>query len=415
MLLPQISIRGQELIAQSKILIVGLGGLGCPAALYLAGAGFHTVGLIDGDRVELSNLHRQVLHSEDRVAWPKVLSAKQGLSELNSNVNYRTYHERLSATNALDILAEYDTVLDCTDNPATRYLINDACVLLGIRLVSGAAQRTEGQLMVLNYPVSKGPCYRCVFPKPPAPETVVGCSEIGILGSVVGMIGILMAGEALKLAVATDGERDGFTPSMLLYNGWSKDAAGTFRTVKLRRQRKECVVCDLGYDGEDRITREKLRDNSMDYQAFCGTREDVKILGPEQRVTAADFAGLMTSTKEEEDDAATSPIVVDTREEHEVAMGSKIRGALNIPFSRILRERPDGTPASSAEEDSVWTDVLLKAPGPVYFVCQRGNDSQIAATRLRDRRGLTRGPEGQYWIGDVEGGFEALERRERDR
>ena len=181
-LVPSQSISGQESISRTKILVIGLGGLGSPSAIYLAGAGFHTIGLVDADEVELSNLHRQIIHREDTVGKTKVASALASLKALNSEINYVAHEVRLSAENALGILQGYDIVLDCTDNPATRYLISDTCVLLDKPLVSGAAQRTDGQLMSLNYPVGKGPCYRCIFPKPPAPETVLGCSEIGVLG-----------------------------------------------------------------------------------------------------------------------------------------------------------------------------------------------------------------------------------------
>ena len=207
MLLPQLRLRGQEYLLSSKVLIIGLGGLGSPAALYLAGAGIDTLGLMDSDNVEVSNLHRQIVHTEAaaRLGRSKVRSAASRCKELNSEVVYVCHEQQARGANILDVVAQYDLVLDCTDNPATRYLISDACVLLGKVLVSGAAQRGEGMLMVLNRPPvtseveEKGPCYRCVFPRPPAPETVRGCSEIGILGPVVGTIGTLMAGEAIKI------------------------------------------------------------------------------------------------------------------------------------------------------------------------------------------------------------------------
>ena len=214
-----------------------------------------------------------------------------------------------------------------------------------------------------------------------------------------------MAGEALKLSVATNLERSNFKPAMLLYNGWSKEPSGTFRMVGLRRKRRGCVVCDQDYMGDEKITTKRLKDSTIDYQTFCGVPEDTKILTPDQRVNAAEFEALMTSAVE---DGTPPPVVVDTREEHEVEMGARITGSINIPFSRILREQSkddDGT-----GEHSIWADIL-KQPKDVYFVCQRGNDSQIAAKRLMNATEGHNTQKGQNWIGDVEGGFEALERR----
>jgi adenylyltransferase and sulfurtransferase len=407
LLIPSISLRGQTLLSNTKVLIVGLGGLGCPAALYLAGAGVHTLGLVDGDTVEQSNLHRQVLHREDSVGRAKVDSAARGLTQLNSQVRCRPYGERLSAHNALEIVSAYDVVLDCTDNPATRYLLSDACVLLGKPLVSGAAQRTEGQLMLLNYPVGQGPCYRCVFPRPPAPEMVLGCSEIGVLGPVVGVIGVLMAGEAIRLIVAQDEEeREAFKPSLLLYNAFSRESRGRFRAVGLRGRRIGCAACGADDDmssGEERITMERFREGRVDYEAFCGRLQEVKILGKGERVSAREFLKLLGGGEE-----GRAPIVVDVREENEVELGPKISGSLNIPFSRILRH------GVGVGEDVFHAITNARENGdekrPVYFLCQRGNDSQIAARKMMDAQLLKGGGDGRMWIGDVEGGFVAIER-----
>lgn len=170
-ILSDVGVKGQLNLKNSSILIVGAGGLGCPSALYLAGAGIGRIGIVDYDEVEITNLHRQLLHTEGSINQSKVLSAKEALTKLNSNIEIIPYKIQLDSLNALDIIKHYDVILDCTDNVATRYLLNDACVMSKKPLVSGSALQFEGQLTVYNH--NKGPCYRCIFPTPPPPETVV--------------------------------------------------------------------------------------------------------------------------------------------------------------------------------------------------------------------------------------------------
>jgi adenylyltransferase/sulfurtransferase len=395
LLIPQISLSGHERISRAKVLIIGLGGLGSPASMYLTGAGVHTLGLLDHDMVETSNLHRQIVHCESSVKkkMSKVASARRALEELNGEIQLVSHEEQLSASNALDIMSDYDVILDCTDNPATRYLISDVCVLLGKVLISGAAQRTEGQMMVLNYPVSVGPCYRCMFPVPPPPEMARSCSEIGVLGTAVGTIGVLMAGEAIKVIV--DGIRDkneGWKGAMLLYNAWPKDPKTMFRSVGLRPKRKGCVSC--GESGEieqksgTKISTEDLRDGSMNYESWCGKIEDVKLLRDDERVNASDFMKI------------NKPTVVDVREEIEHTLGAKIEGNINIPISKIVRQAKGTNDLFKAIEDT-------ESDQPIYFVCQRGNDSQIAAKRFMEMSGTTR------WVGDIKGGFVEIEKLQR--
>ena len=367
LLLPQLRLRGQEHLLTSKVLIIGLGGLGSPAALYLAGAGVGTLGLLDGDTVEISNLHRQIVHTEAAATAgvSKVRSAAMRCRELNSTIDYVCHEEAASASNILDMVVQYDLVLDCTDNPATRYLISDACVILGKVLVSGAAQRGEGMLIVLNSPPmssdreEKGPCYRCVFPRPPAPETVRGCSEIGILGPVVGMIGTMMAGEAIKiilkgghLPVPSEQHSNGTVPStgsqqkkhtMLLYNTFASDPRSTFRTITLRGRRKDCLTCGdddvLANKGLSRITADVISQSHLDYQAFCGVLEDVNVLGEENRISAAEFLEKYAQVRRGQQSGKRKRrhVVVDVREEHEFELGAKVAGSVNVPLSRILR------------------------------------------------------------------------------
>ena len=394
MLTPQVSLSGQQRLSSSKVLIIGLGGLGSPASMYLAGAGVSVIGLLDHDTVELSNLHRQIVHRESSLKqrMSKVASARRALQKLNSEVQYVCHEEQLTASNALDIVTGYDVVLDCTDNPATRYLISDVCVLLGKPLVSAAAQRTEGQMMVLNYPIDAGPCYRCMFPIPPPPQTTRSCSEIGVLGTAVGTIGVLMAGEAIKIIVdrAKD-ERNGWKGALLLYNAWPKDPKGMFRNVGLRPKRKGCISCgeaeEVQKRGQTKITSNGLRDGSMDYESFCGKVEDVKLLRDDERVDAAAFMQMR------------GPTVVDVREEVEYALGAKVPGSVNIPFSKIQRN------GIETVDDILEMTGAVSRDQSIYFICQRGNDSQIVARKFMEEEGhATR------WVGDVRGGFVELER-----
>lgn len=421
MLVPAISLPGQARILNAKVLIVGLGGLGSPAALYLAGAGGGHLGLLDNDSVELSNLHRQIVHRESTVqaGMSKVQSALKACRELNSEIKLVGHETRLDltsgekATEILQIFEDYDIVLDCTDNPATRYLISDLCVVLGKTLVSGAAQRLEGQLLVLNYVTSdgrgRGPCYRCVFPKPPSPEMVKGCGEIGIVGPVVGTIGTLMASEAIRLIVR--GEDEPRKPSMLMYSAWPTDHRSMFRTIGLRGRRTDCLACGdegvLAEKGLRQITRDVLLNAQHDYVAFCGALEDIKLLKPEQRVDAGTFMSAMTSLVRQPhmgdqiiERKWHRPLIVDTREAYEVGMGPQIKMSMNIPFSTIQR--------GDEAVEKIVESVHEADHDAVIFLCQQGNDSQIAAEKLVSKN--AKGKSGEVFIGDVVGGFAAIEK-----
>lgn len=440
LLIPSISLTGHQRIAASKILIIGLGGLGSPASLYLAGAGVGTLGLMDDDKVEITNLHRQIVHNEASVrdGLGKVESAVRACRALNSEIEVVGYDMRCDVTvqgageRLFGIVEDYDVVLDCTDNPATRYLISDVCVLLGKVLVSGAAQRLEGQLCLLNYPVSqvvegqndkreddrgsmeaRGPCYRCVFPTPPSPEMVKGCGEIGILGPVVGTIGTLMASEALRFVVK--GVEVGRKPSMLLYNAWSADPRGMFRSISLRGRRKDCVACGdddvLQEKGKTRITKNEVMEGDWNYVRFCGVVEDVKLLRSDERVLASDFLTRLNEVsaidRRESKCDWSRLVVVDVREAHETELGPKIHGSINIPLSKILRQ--DGT---VSEINDLLRD---RNAGAIVFVCQQGNDSQIAAKRFIDFRKddikkVEDSDSETIFIGDIVGGFAAVKK-----
>jgi molybdopterin/thiamine biosynthesis adenylyltransferase/rhodanese-related sulfurtransferase/molybdopterin converting factor small subunit len=203
--IPEIGEAGQRKLLDSKVLLIGAGGLGCPAALYLAAAGVGTLGLIDDDRVERSNLQRQVLHTHGRIGQLKVDSARASLLALSPGIQLETYAERLSAANVEHVFAPYDVVVDGSDNFATRYLVNDACVKLEIPNVHGSVYRFEGQVSVFwpGYSRRRGPCYRCLYPEPPPPELAPSCAEAGVLGVLPGIVGLLQATEAIKIVLGT--------------------------------------------------------------------------------------------------------------------------------------------------------------------------------------------------------------------
>ncbi len=247
-LLKEIGGQGQKRLFDSKVLLVGVGGLGSPVALYLAAAGVGTLGLIDYERVELSNLQRQVLHGTTDLGHSKVNSAIEKLATLNPEVRLRTYTEKLSAANALDILRNYDVIVDGSDNFPTRYLVNDACVLLKKTDVFGSVLRFEGQVAVF---APGGPCYRCLFPTPPAPGTVPTCAEAGVLGTVTGLTGILQANEVLKLLF---GRGSTLVGKLLLVDAMSL----RFEEIRLERN-TNCPACGV----KPSITE------LLDYEAFC--------------------------------------------------------------------------------------------------------------------------------------------------
>lgn len=232
-ILPEVGGKGQKRLLASKALIVGAGGLGSPAGLYLAAAGVGTIGVIDADVVDLSNLQRQVLHATKDLDRPKVFSAQERMEGLNPDIRVVPYHERLTAANALEIIRGYDVILDGSDNFPTKFLVNDACVILGKPLVLAGILRFDGQLFTIL--PGRGACYRCIFRTPPPAGLIPSCEEAGILGAVAGVMGTLQAVEALKILLGAGETRAG---RILLF-----DAATTeFREVAVRRD-PDCPVC----------------------------------------------------------------------------------------------------------------------------------------------------------------------------
>ena len=250
-ILPGIGGDGQRKLIDASVLVIGAGGLGSPAAMYLAAAGVGTIGLVDFDRVELSNLQRQLLHDTDDVGRPKVDSARDRLTQLNPNVEVRTHPVLLSSENAFDVLGAYDVVVDGTDNFPVRYLVNDACQMLGKPLVYGSVYQWEGQASVF-LPGPNTPCYRCLFPEPPPPGTVPSCAEGGVFGVLPGIIGSIQAVEAIKLVL---GVGESLAGTLVLYDAMRNE----FTSVKLRWD-PDCPVC-----GKHPTVTELI-----DYEAFCG-------------------------------------------------------------------------------------------------------------------------------------------------
>jgi adenylyltransferase/sulfurtransferase len=242
--LPEVGEAGQRRLLDAKVLLVGAGGLGSPAALYLAAAGVGTLGIVDADVVDDSNLQRQVIHATDRVGTPKVESARTAIEALNPDVTVVPHRTRLAKENALELLAPYELVVDGSDNFATRYLVNDACVLLGKPNVHGSIFRFEGQATV--FAAGRGPCYRCLFPEPPPPELAPNCAEAGVLGLLPGVIGLLQATEAAKLIL---GIGEPLIGRLLVYDALRAD----FRELKIDRD-PDCPICGpLGPDSLDAI------------------------------------------------------------------------------------------------------------------------------------------------------------------
>ena len=242
--MPEVGVQGQEKLANAKVLCIGAGGLGSPLALYLASAGIGTLGIVDDDVVDLSNLQRQILHAEDRIGELKVESAKKRLHELNSDITVNTYNLRLTSDNALDLFKDYDVIVDGTDNFATRYLVNDACVLLNKPNVYGSIFRFEGQATVFNH--KGGPHYRDLYPEPPPPGMVPSCAEGGVLGILPGIIGVIQATETVKIILDVGETLSG---RLMLYDSLKM----TFREIKLRKNPDTPEITKL-----------------IDYQEFCG-------------------------------------------------------------------------------------------------------------------------------------------------
>jgi len=310
LLLPEVGMEGQEKICNSKVLCIGTGGLGSPVSLYLAAAGVGTLGLIDFDVVDKSNLQRQIAHGESTVGKLKVDSAKARIADLNSDVEVITYNERLTAENAMRIFADWDIIVDGTDNFPTRYLANDTCVLLKKPYIYGCILRFEGQVSVFDS--RTGPCYRCLYPEPPPPGMVPSCAEGGVLGVLCGIIGSLQTNETLKLILDKGNDLNG---RLVIF-----DALETkFREMKLRKD-KNCPICG------DNPTITEL----VDYEQFCG------ILPPQEETSDREMEIEPALVKQMLDNGKKFTLV-DVRGQGEYEICS-IDGSTLIPLD-VIEER----------------------------------------------------------------------------
>ena len=291
LIMPEVGMDGQLKLKAAKVLCIGTGGLGAPLVQYLAAAGVGRIGLVDFDKVDLTNLQRQILFSTNDVNRPKIQAAAERLCGLNPDIQIDTFETMLTSANALDILKDYDIVVDGTDNFATRYLVNDACVLLGKPNVYGSIFRFEGQASVFGY--SNGPCYRCLYPEPPPPGLVPSCAEGGVLGVLPGIVGSIQAAETLKLII---GKGEPLVGRLLLFDALSMK----FRELKLRKN-PDCPVCGA------RPTVTKL----IDYSEFCGVR------GEETSAPASTVPEITPRELKARLDRGDNLFVLDVREPHE--------------------------------------------------------------------------------------------------
>lgn len=309
LLIPEVGLDGQRKLKAAAVLLIGTGGLGSPVALYLAAAGVGRIGLVDYDVVDFSNLQRQVIHGTSGLGTLKVASARQRMLDLNPDIEVEVYNEPFTSANAMRIAADYDVIIDGTDNFPTRYLTNDVCVLLGKPNVYGSIFRFEGQASVFD--ARNGPCYRCLFPEPPPPGLVPSCAEGGVLGILPGTIGTIQATEALKLIL---GIGETLTGRLLLYN--ALDMSVDY--VKLRKN-PNCKIC-----GENPTVTELI-----DYEAFCGVPghdHEEGAVGDGWDITAPELAERLKS--------GNHLRLIDVREPHELEI-SHLEGAQLIPLGQL--------------------------------------------------------------------------------
>ena len=308
-LLPQVGEEGQRALKQSRVLLVGAGGLGSPVALYLAAAGVGTLGLVDFDTVDLSNLQRQILHGSATLGSSKIDSARDRLLDINPNVIIEPYRTRLTSQNALEIARGYDLIVDGTDNFATRYLVNDTSVLLGIPNVYGSVYRFEGQASVFG--AADGPCYRCLFRDPPPPDLVPSCAEGGVLGVVPGLVGTIQATEAIKMLLELG---DTLVGKLLTIDAMKM----SFRTLTIEKD-PSCPAC-----GTHEITE------LIDYDEFCNGSSTHAATGV-QEIQPSQLASRLEKGEQLE--------IIDVREPYEWEIGH-IPGARLVPLGRIAEEIP---------------------------------------------------------------------------
>ena len=340
LLLQEIGVKGQKRLKAAKVLIVGAGGLGTPLIQYLAAAGVGTLGIIDFDDVEETNLQRQVIHGTRDIGRPKVASAKDSVKQINPLVKVETYNMRLTAENAEDIISQYDVVADASDNYPTRYLVNDTCVLLGKPDVFGAMYQFEGQVAV--YYAQHGPCYRCMYPAPPPAGLVPSCAMGGVVGVLPGVIGTLQANEVIKLIV---GGGKNLIGRVITFDAWNLK----WRELRIRKD-DECPIC-----GKNRTI---TGIEEIDYEDFCGLSA--------QKEEEEKVEGIEPEELRRRMDAGEKITIIDVREPHERAI-AKFPDAKVIPIGQLERRQKE-----------------LDSSIDTVFVCKEGKRSILAVNTLRE-------------------------------
>lgn len=348
LILPEVGMSGQLKLKSARVLLVGAGGLGAPVAMYLAAAGVGSLGIVDDDVVDSTNLHRQIIHSVDSVGSAKVQSARKRLGEINPHVQVITYQTHLNSENAREIISEYDVVIDGTDNFPTRYLINDACVFMGKPMIYGSIYRFEGQASVFD--ARQGPCYRCLYPEPPPPEMVPSCAEGGVLGVLPGIIGTIQATEAIKLIV---GKGEPLLGRLLLLNALQM----SFRELRLRKN-PDCPVCGKNPTITDFI----------DYQGFCGI-EPRQTGEMDDEITVVELKAKL--------DAGESIRVIDVRESLEYDL-CRLPEAELIPLGQLPEQV---NRLSTAETIVLYCHVGVRSWQAMMFLKKMG------FTRVKNLRG----------------------------
>ena len=391
LVLPKFGARNQTKLRDSSVLVVGAGGLGSPVCLYLAAAGVGTLGVVDQDEVDRSNLHRQILHTEDQVGEHKAVSAAISIKRLNSTTTVETHVDGFRPGTALGLVGRYDAVVDASDNPATRYCVNDACVIAGKPLISGAAIGTDGQMSVYNHG-EDCPCYRCVWPVPPEAGSCQRCSDAGVLGVLPGIIGTLQALETIKVLT---GVGECATQRLVLFDGMST----CFRSLKLRPRQSDCAVCG----DHPAITADNI--GAFDYESECGgPMHDrgggacLRVLSESNRVDARSLSKKLADLSEASEEARAAVGLVDVRPKAEFDFAS-LPGFVNLPFDEL-------EDFGRSWGDGAGGETLLRGKREVYVVCRRGNDSQLAVEKILGS-GLVEASAGVF---DLEGGLQEWSR-----
>jgi sulfur-carrier protein adenylyltransferase/sulfurtransferase len=361
-IMPEVGIEGQRRLKNSSVLLIGTGGLGSPTALYLAAAGIGRMGLVDYDVVDESNLHRQIIHGQSTLGMSKLDSAEKRILDINPHIIIEKYNVPLTSENALELFADYDVIIDGTDNFPTRYLVNDACVKLGKPNVYGSIFRFEGQASV--FWAEHGPCYRCMFPEPPPPGLIPSCAEGGVLGILPGTVGTLQATEAIKLLL---GIGEPLIGRMLLYDALEM----SFNTIKVRKD-PNCPVCG--------IPREEVE--LIDYEQFCGMpAHDHSTFSASNGHEGEDMRTITVGELKERMDSGEDLLVLDVREPHEWAIAS-IDGTLRIPKGDIQAAKNAVLAGRKLDSETVLAE--LPRDREIIVHCRSGKRSADVIEMLEE-------------------------------